>query len=305
MRKLIFLIPVLALFGCGEEKPVEEVVVLETFEDRLSYALGAMNGKAFMESPDPNVDRLDKEMVIKGFAMNFSSSEINDCEQTLMKLYGPYGTDFDTIHLKAGSECRGREIGYYFYQDLAKFGKIKMIKKDKMKKGFEHALYGKDTIVSLMDQQKLITEFYTSLMNESADKMFAGARKKSNVKELEGGILLETIVAGKGGSPSEADDVKADYILLASTGDTIQNSFMRLKMPEVQDAPAFNLSQVFMGWTKSFPHMKKGGKYKIYLPWEMIQDQRLQNQSVCFYIDFIDYGPAFTLAAKPEPQVGM
>ena len=26
MRKLIFLIPVLALFSCGEEKPVEEVI---------------------------------------------------------------------------------------------------------------------------------------------------------------------------------------------------------------------------------------------------------------------------------------
>lgn len=304
MRKLIFILPLALLFACGEDEPEVEVVNLDTFEDRLSYALGAMNAKAFMESPDPNLDRLDKELVIKGFLANFSGDDISDCEKTLTGLYGLYGTDFDTTYLKEGSECRGRELSYYFYESMKDFNKLGVIKKDKLAKGFEHGLYEKDTLIDAQAQETLVMEFFAGIMDEVSQKMFAKARKKSNVREIEGGILIETIQEGKGGSPLETDDVRADYILTNAMGDTIQNSLAFREDPNaVAEAPAFNLQEVFLGWTKSFPHLKKGGKYRIYLPWEMVNDQRLQNQSVCFYIEFHDFGKAYTLAQKPQmPQ---
>lgn len=302
MKNILMLaLSTLVLLACGEDQPAVELIKLETFEDRLSYALGAMNGKALLEEPNGNL--LDKELVVKGFKENYSSQSVEDCDQTMLKLYGPYGMDFDSTYKKEGSICKGRQLGHFFYKGMSEFGKLKTIKKDKLLKGLEHALNKADTLLNDADQQKVISEFYTSIMKESADKLFANARKKKNVREIEGGILIETIEDGKGGSPTDQDDVKADYILMASTGDTIQNSLMFRSDPKnTGEAPAFNLQQVFPGWTKSFPNLKKGGKYRLYLPWEMVNDPRLQNQSVCFYVHFIDYGPAFTLAEKAPQQ---
>lgn len=301
MRKLLFILPLLALVSCGEDKPVEEVVTLDDYKERLSYALGIMNAKALME--DPSFSQYNQDEIVKGFESNFSNESVDDCEQTLRSLLGPYGTDFDTTFKNAGSNCQGRIIGHYFYMGMEEFGKIDNLSKEKLAKGFEHALAGKDTLLTLTEQQTLISEFYQQVMDESAERMFAEARTKENIEELEGGIILETIEAGTGGSPSENDDVRADYVLTASTGDTIQNSLMFREDPnDLVNAPAFNLQQVFLGWTKSFPHMKKGGKYRIYLPWEMVNDQRLQGQAVSFYVHFIDYGPAFTIAEQPQMQ---
>ena len=305
MKKLLTILPLfLLLMACGEDETAAvETVKLETWEERLSYALGAMNGKALME--EPNADRLNKELVLKGFLDNYSDKEVDDCNQTLMRLYGVYGTDFDTTYLDAGSECKGRQIGHFFYLGMSEFNKIEKIDKEKLGKGFEHALNDGDTLMSFQDQQQIISEFYKSIMNESAENMFSEARKRPNVREIEGGILIETIEEGTGGSPMEQEDVRADYVLLASTGDTIQNSLLfREDASDLSQAPAFNLQNVFAGWTKSFPNLKKGGKYKLYLPWEMVNDPRLQDQSVCFYVHFIDYGPAYTLAERPQMLAG-
>ncbi|TNF00469.1 MAG: hypothetical protein EP322_01340, partial [Bacteroidetes bacterium] len=283
----------------GSDAPEVEIVNLETFEDRLSYALGAMNGNALME--EPNANQLDKEALVQGFSDNYSDQSVEDCDGVMLKLYGPYGMDFDTTYRKEGSICKGRQLGHFFYKGMSEFDKLGKIRKDKLVKGFEHALDKADTLMTFQEQQTIIAEFYKAILKESADNMFAKARKIPNIKEIEGGILIETIEEGKGGSPTEQDDVKADYILMASTGDTIQNSLLFRQDPtDLSQAPAFNLQQVFMGWTKSFPNLKKGGKYRLYLPWEMVNDPRLQDQSVCFYVHFIDYGPAYSIAEKPQ-----
>ena len=120
-------------------------------------------------------------------------------------------------------------------------------------------------------------------------------KSKDNVKEVEAGVWIETVKAGKGGSPGANDDVQADYILTSLTGDTIQNSFDRLKSGQDIPAPAFNLNMVYEGWRVAFPHLKKGGQYRIYLPYSAVLDQRLPEQSYIFYVDFIDFGAANTL----------
>lgn len=300
MKKFFLpLITLVIVSACGSDAPEVEIVNLETFEDRLSYALGAMNGNALME--EPNANQLDKEALVQGFSDNYSDQSVEDCDGVMLKLYGPYGMDFDTTYRKEGSICKGRQLGHFFYKGMSEFDKLGKIRKDKLVKGFEHALDKADTLMTFQEQQTIIAEFYKAILKESADNMFAKARKIPNIKEIKGGILIETIEEGKGGSPTEQDDVKADYILMASTGDTIQNSLLFRQDPtDLSQAPAFNLQQVFMGWTKSFPNLKKGGKYRLYLPWEMVNDPRLQDQSVCFYVHFIDYGPAYSIAEKPQ-----
>ncbi len=288
------------LGACDDPVETVDVVELETYEDRLSYTLGAMNAEALMSSPDPNVSRLDLEKVISGFENNYNDGSIEDCKATFEKFYGPYYTDFDTTYLKEGSECRGREIAYVLYSDMVTFDRLKDIKKDKLLAGFKDGLYDRDTLISDMDQRQLINEFYTGIMADASSKMFEEARKKENIREIDGGIIIETIKEGTGGSPTDQDDVKVDYILTNFMGDTVQSSFdFREDKNNISESPAFNLQGVFPGWTKAFPELKKGGIYRLYLPFEMVQHPDFQGQSVCFYVEFYDYGPAFTLAERP------
>ena len=98
MKKLLFLFVVPFLFAsCGDdaEKGDGEVVELKTEKDRLSYVLGAMNAKTIVGTPDPNIARLDMELVAKGFSENLSESTPDGCEESLKKLFGPNFQDFN------------------------------------------------------------------------------------------------------------------------------------------------------------------------------------------------------------------
>jgi FKBP-type peptidyl-prolyl cis-trans isomerase FklB len=77
-----------------------------------------------------------------------------------------------------------------------------------------------------------------------------------------------------------------------------------------QPLQAFNLTGVVAGWQEGFPLMKKGGIYKLYLPFHLAygeegmfnqQTQSYQIQpfeSLVFYIELIDYGKAGSLTKK-------
>ncbi len=114
MKKLLFLFFIPLLFvSCGDDAAKEdgEVVDLKTEKDRLSYVLGAMNAKTIVGTPDPNIARLDMELVAKGFSENLSDSSPDGCEESLKKLFGPNFQDFNEAYAKEGAECLGRLTG--------------------------------------------------------------------------------------------------------------------------------------------------------------------------------------------------
>ena len=61
MKKLLFLLPFVALLSCGDDKKVEEEVILDTYEQRLSYVLGAINAKGIVDSEESFVQKLLKD----------------------------------------------------------------------------------------------------------------------------------------------------------------------------------------------------------------------------------------------------
>src|SRR5574343_417923 len=137
MKKLLFLLvfPFL-LASCGDDaaKGDGEVVELKTEKDRLSYVLGAMNAKTIVGTPDPNIARLDMDLVAKGFSENLSESNPDGCDVTLKKLFGPNFQDFNEAYAKEGAECLGRLTGYTFYRDLVKMNGRSHIDKKVVKK---------------------------------------------------------------------------------------------------------------------------------------------------------------------------
>lgn len=307
MKKIIyFVLPMAFMMSCGNDKTAEEVVKLETFKDRLSYSLGAEHAKMITESGDPNLAKLNFEMIVEGFGQGTKSPEAFDeaCRETIQKLYGPYGQDFDTTYLKAGCVCIGKTVGSVFVKGWQKKGALDKIDLKLAKIGFQQALAKKDTLLSMEVRTKLVNDFVVDLNRKSGAKMMANAKKLPNVQVLPNGLIIQTIQAGTGGSPTSTDDVKADYVLMSAQGDTIESSF-QYKQQSGKEIPAFNLSGVIRGWTEGFPHLKKGGKYKLFIPGELAYGAQKGFESLCFYIEFHDFGKAGTLVKQQpvQPQV--
>jgi FKBP-type peptidyl-prolyl cis-trans isomerase len=168
-----------------------------------------------------------------------------------------------------------------------------------VKVGFNQGLQKKDTLIKSTERLALINTFISGLNQSSSAKMMDKAKKMPNIKTLPGGILIQTIEEGRGGSPTAEDDVEANYILTNAKGDTIESSFAIQKMQGTKEAPKFNLNGVIQGWKQSFPSLKKGGKYRLYVPAELAYGD--QKGALCFYIEFINFGKAGTLV-KPQPQ---
>lgn len=294
--------------GDGESKAPVENIKLETFKDRLSYVMGAKYSNLITR--DPNLSLFDYDALLKGFNEGLKSPSLNimtpDCRATIQKLYGPNGQDFDTNYLVDGCVCIGTTIANTFFKDWTEKGGIDRFDFDKVAIGFQHGLEARDTLISEEETNKIYSNFEQDLNsvmiteNKALEVTFlAEAKERANSKTLDNGIVIEVIEEGTGASPSANSDVVADYILTNAKGDTMESSF-EYKVQRGGESPAFNLGGVIPGWTQGFQHLKKGGKYRLFIPGELAYGVRSNFEPLCFYIDFIDFGEKGTLV-KPRP----
>lgn len=302
---LIGLIPAM-LFGftaCGgdeEGEVVVEKIEFKNADEKLSYAFGVENATGLLK--ESRFDALDKEMLIEGFESNLSSTPPTDCEATLQKFLGPQGMDFDTTYLKEGSKCIGRFVSFEFYGQMTQVGKVSELDLDMVKKGFAQGMYEQDTVnMTAVERTKIITDFGKKLeenfmaeIKEKDDIFWADVLSKPGVEQVgETGVYLETIKRGSGGSPTPSSDFEANYILTNALGDTLESSYVAgspLKM---------NLSGVIAGWQIGFPAMKKGGKYRLFVPYEKAYkggNPQAPQGALCFFVELIDFGPAGSIA---------
>lgn len=302
MKKLLFIVPLGLLFACGDDAPTETPIVLNTAEDKIGYVLGALNAESILQSGDKMKD-LDKEELIAGFNENLNKKDCSECDEELKKLFGPYYQDFDTTYLKSGSKCLGRKTGFSFYSDMMRMGGDKKINLEMVKAGFKHGLYETDSLIADQDRQELVQNFIMDLNQINNDKMMAKAKKIKDAQQFDNGVILQTIEEGKGKSPSETDDVIVEYILTNALGDTIQNSRQMKKMSGSTEPIALSLNGgVIPGWTFVVPKMKVGGKYRVYIPWQLAYGEQAGKESLCFFIELLEVGPGGTLV-KPQPPM--
>lgn len=299
----------IVLFSCGnEDKPVENIKLSST-KDKLSYILGAEQSRMVTESKDPNLDRLDYNAIIEGFKKGIKNpgSMSQDCYETVQALYGPNGQDFDTTYLTKGCDCIGLSIGSAFIQKWTQMEGIDKVDLDKAVIGFQHGLERRDTLIVRADRDEIFGNFVNDLNKVFIDRnkvleneMLSKAKELPNAKVLPNGIVVEVIQEGKGGSPMPNSDVIADYILTNAKGDTLESSF-QYKVQRGGESPSFNLGGVIRGWTQTFPTLKKGGKYRLFIPGELAYGAESNFEPLCFYVEFIDFGVAGSIV-KPQPQ---
>ena len=151
----------------------------------------------------------------------------------------------------------------------------------------------------------MMTDFMTGLNVTNGKKMMEKAKKIPGIALLEGGIYMETIKAGTGVSPSSSDDVKVHYILTSALGDTIQSSYKGDGKGNVEPIPLALNGGVIPGWTIAIPKMKVGGKYRIYIPWNLAYGEQQGKESLCFLVELLASGKegSFTANLKnPQAQ---
>ena len=100
--------------------------------------------------------------------------------------------------------------------------------------------------------------------------------------------------------------MKVEYILTSAIGDTIQSSYAMKKQSGSKDAVALKLNGgVIPGWTYIVPKMKKGGKYRVYIPWDLAYGDQMGIESLCFLIELVDYAKEGSFVKPQPPQMGV
>lgn len=302
MKKIIAIASLVLLTACGgKETKSEEPIVLDDFKDRIGYILGALNAESILKSGEKMKDmNLDK--MVLGFNENLNDKDCSECDDVLMDLFGPYFQDFDTTHVEAGSKCLGQKTAFAFYADMLRMGGDSKINLEMVKVGFEHGLFGKDTLIDETEKRTMVQNFILDLNVINGEKMMTEAKAMEGVEVFDNGIVLQTIEDGRGAYPGETDDVEVEYILTSSLGDTVQSSYQMKKMKGSNEPVYLSLNGgVIPGWSFVLPKMKVGGKYRTYIPWELAYGEQGGKESLCFLIELVSNGPQGSLV-KPTPE---
>lgn len=305
MIKAVFLLAFFVQFlhfgGIAQGKRVK----LKSAKDSLSFALG-VESMLGITKEDSKFEAMDMKLLVKGFESNLNDSPANDCEETIQKFLGPLGTEFNEELIPEGSLCFGRMSAYYFYMQMDQLGQLADLDLELVQKGFRARAFQKDQkILSPLDRAELIKQFGEKIQGEfetsieEKDKIFWDeVLSNPNVEQVgESGIYFETIEQGTGGKPSEDSDIEAHYILTNAIGDTLESSY------ESGSSLKINLSQVIVGWREGFPALEKGGKYRLFVPYEKAYkggNPQAPQGALCFYIEFIDFGEWGTIAPSRE-----
>lgn len=290
------------LTACGNDASKEEgTIELKTQKDKNSFAVGSAYAQQVLE--DPGFDDYDKKALLKGFTAGLGNKNAFDmnCQQTLQTCLGQ-GGGVDPSTAVGVSDCIGRLLGTQFAVEWSQEGYIKQFDMSLVKKGFELALNGGDTIMSVEDRDGIVQH----LTGERNQKVFNRANREEaiffdkiskikGIRDLGNGLYAEVLSEGSGGSPAMGDDVLANYILTLPKGDTVESSFEAVKAG--YPLKAFNLGGVVPGWSMAFPKFKKGGKYRLYVPQGLGYGGNVRPGSpipafspLVFYIELIDYG---------------
>ncbi len=288
MRKIIILSFTVALSVACNSKKEDVPVTFDSEKQKLSYSLGA-DFAAPIANAGKEAEILDFNALADGFDNSLNDSDYASCQQTVLDAFGMNFMNPDTTKKVSGSECFGKLNGSRFYQMMKEIEQLQNIDLTYVKYGYRDALNKRDTILDKGERASLMTKFQTEVQTAQMNKMqkmdkpfLDNAKSLKNTRVIDGGIVVETVQEGKGGSPAATDEVVAHYILTNTIGDTMESSFDR------NQPLTISLQQVIPGWTMSFPQLKKGGKYRLFIPSELAYGKG----ALCFYIELLDFKAA-------------
>lgn len=114
-----------------------------------------------------------------------------------------------------------------------------------------------------MAEQKKMMEENEKLAKENvtkAEEFLAQNKTKSGVKTTESGLQYEIVKDGEGEQPKDTSRVRVHYTGTLIDGTEFDSSVKRGEPAE------FAVGGVIPGWTEALKMMKKGAKWKLYVP---------------------------------------
>lgn len=271
------------LFACGEDtsSSTQETdyraeagtdfddVTLQSINDRVAYSIGFSSASEMREFfySEKYSSYFDRNEARNGFYEGIASSDTlqaDVCDSRLAMYFATPG-EFDTtsISIKEASHCMGFLRGIELKYSLSRRGLFDGLSGKIIKKGFKDGFYAYDTLITPMEQTQVITEFFGAIIKKEGEEFLEKNKERKEVRTTENGLQIETLREGKGANPLLSSTVSVYYTLSMVNGQVIESN------ADQPEPISFPLSNVIPGWQQGLQLMKKGGKYKLYVPYEL------------------------------------
>lgn len=168
-------------------------------------------------------------------------------------------------------------LSYALGQDLGSYIKRMdlPLNKDQLLKAIGDVLDGKEVVFKDEEREGIIRNGLQKIQDEknanlknAAEEFLAKNKTKAGIKVTPEGVQYEVIKEGKGLNPSLSDTVTVHYIGKVYTGESFDNSYERGEPLDL------NLNSVIEGWKIGIPLMKKGAKYRFFIPYNLGYGER-------------------------------
>ena len=172
--------------------------------------------------------------------------------------------------------------------------------------GFKTAFTGAESKMTEEEISTALQEFQTEMITKIAEerakqatenkaageKFLAENKTKEGVKTTESGLQYIVEKEGEGESPAAEDTVEVHYRGTLLDGTEFDSSYKR------GETAKFPLNRVIKGWTEGVQLMKKGAKYKFFIPSELAYGENGAgatigpNSALIFEVELISFEKA-------------
>lgn len=167
--------------------------------------------------------------------------------------------------LNAVSYCVGMSIAESLIQQ--NLGNLSV---DVFSEAIEDVFQGKELKYTPEEANAIIQQYVQKAMqeqfavNKTAGEQFLSDNfKREGVKTTLSGLQYEVLSEGEGANPGPTSQVTVHYHGTLVDGTIFDSSVQR-------GTPAtFGVNQVIPGWTEALQLMRKGSKYRLYIPQEL------------------------------------
>ncbi len=135
----------------------------------------------------------------------------------------------------------------------------------------------------------------------TGQKFLEENKKKDGVKTTASGLQYQVVKEGSGEQPKATDTVTVNYRGTLIDGTEFDSSYKR------NEPASFPLNGVIKGWTEGVQLMKKGAKYKFFVPANLAYGERAvgpdigPNSTLIFEVELLEVGSGGA-GAPPAPS---
>ncbi|SIO66024.1 FKBP-type peptidyl-prolyl cis-trans isomerase FkpA/FKBP-type peptidyl-prolyl cis-trans isomerase FklB [Singulisphaera sp. GP187] len=162
---------------------------------------------------------------------------------------------------------------------------------DALAKGIKDSMEGKPALTEEQIREVLIAfqEEMLGKVKKESEAFLAKNATQKGVQVTKSGLQYQILKEGTGKSPKPTDSVSVNYVGKLINGTEFDSS-VKAGMPV-----SFQVDQVIKGWTEALQLMKKGSKFRLFIPSELAYGARppgsgtiRPNDALIFDVELVD-----------------